>query len=115
LQQQEKVAKLVEWFAKAAVRHAEAVEAMQEEAASVQVGELNRFYAALKRENGLELFMVLLDSDNPAIAGMAAVYAMRAAPVRCKAVLARVATEPGLLGFRAQVALERWESGEWPE
>ena len=115
MQQQEKVAKLIEWFAKAAVRHAEAVEAMQEEAASVQVGELTRFYAAVKRENGLELFLLLLDNNTPAIAGMAAVYAMRVAPARCKATLERVAREPGLLGFRAQVALERWESGEWPE
>jgi hypothetical protein len=114
VEQMDKVVKLVEWFARAAVRHAEAIEAMQEEAASVQVGELDRFYAAIRREDGLDLFLLLLDNRNSAIAGMAAVYAMREAPARCTVVLTRLAGEPGLIGFRAQVALERWESGDWP-
>ena len=114
LQQQDKVAKLIEWFARAAVRHAEAIGSMQEDAASVQVECLDRFYAALKREDGLERFLSLLDDAEPAISGMAAVYAMREAPQRCTAVLARLAKMPGLTGFRAQAALDRWESGEWP-
>jgi hypothetical protein len=112
--QQEKVVKLVDWFAKAAARHAEAIEAMQEEAASVQVECLDRFYAALKREGELEQFLSLLDREDPAVAGMAAVYAMCEAPQRCTEVLARLTQMPGLIGFRAQAALERWESGEWP-
>jgi hypothetical protein len=114
MQQREKTAKLVEWFAKAAIRHAEAIEALQEEAAAIQVECLDRFFATLLREGGLEQFLLLLDDEDPAVAGMAAVYAMREAPERCTAVLARVAKTPGLLGFRAQAALERWESGEWP-
>lgn len=114
VQQKEKVAKLTEWFAKAAVRHALAIEAMEEDAAATQVRELNRFYEAIRREGGLDIFLLLLDSAEPAVAGMAAVYAMREAPGRCTAVLARIAKSPGLMGFRAQVALERWESGEWP-
>lgn len=115
LQQQDKVAKLIEWFRKAAVRHAEAIELMNEEAASVQVECLDRFYAALKREDGLERFLTLLDDEDPAISGMAAVYAMHVAPQRCTAVLARLAKMPGLIGFRAQAALDRWESGEWSQ
>ena len=114
MQQKEKVAKLTEWFAKAAVRHTLALEAMEEDAAATQVRELDRFYEAIRRESGLEVFLLLLDSDEPAIAGMAAVYAIREAPDRCTAVLARIAKTPGLMGFRARVALERWESGEWP-
>jgi hypothetical protein len=113
LQQQEKVAKLIDWFVKSALRHAEAVEAMQDEAAAVQVECLDRFFAALHREDGMQQFFGLLDHDNPVVAGMAAVYAMREAPERCRPVLARVAREPGLIGFRAQIALERWDAGEW--
>lgn len=114
MQQHEKVAKLVSWFAKAAIRHAEAMEALQEEAASLQVESLDRFYAAVRREGGLEQFLALLDHQDGAVSGMAAVYAMREVPQRCTAVLARLARRPGLLGFRAQTALELWESGEWP-
>lgn len=114
LQQPQKVAKLAEWFVKAAIRHAEAIEAMHAEAAAAQVEDLDRFYAALKREGGMELFLTLLDHESPDVCGMAAVYAMREAPARCTAALVRLAKLPGLIGFRAQAALERWESGEWP-
>ena len=114
MQQQEKVTKLIDWFAKAAVRHAEAVEEMQEELAAVQVECLDRFFAALHREGGFERFLTLLDDEDPAVAGMAAVYALREAPERCRPVLARIAELPGLIGFRAQTALARWDSGEWP-
>lgn len=114
LQQQERVAKLIEWFVRAAVRHAEAVEAMHEEAAAVQVESLNRFFAALQREEGgTDGFYTLFDHENPVVSGMAAVYALREAPERSRAVLVRVAKEPGLIGFRAQLALERWDSGDW--
>nr|WP_284694621.1 hypothetical protein [Geomonas sp. Red32] len=111
--QQEKIEKVVGWFAKAALRHAEAMEAYDDEAASAQVQELTRFYAAVVREGGLEAFFVLLEDPAPPVAGMAAVFAMRESPDRCIAVLKRIAKLPGLIGFRAQVALERWESGEW--
>jgi hypothetical protein len=113
LQQQEKVTKLIDWFAKAAVRHAEAVEVMHEESAAVQVECMDRFFAALLREDGLERFLTLLENEDPAVAGMASVYAMRNAPERCRPVLAKLAQMPGLIGFRAQNALERWDSGKW--
>ncbi len=114
MQQQERLDKLLSWFAKAAIRHAEAIEALQEEEACRQVECLDRYYAALEREEGLSRFLTLLDHRQPAVSGMAAVYAMRVAPERCRAVLAEIAQNPGLLGFRAQAALELWESGEWP-
>ena len=113
MQQHEKVTKLVEWFVRSALRHAEAMELMEEEAAAAEVPELNRFYAGVLREGGLERFLALLDHEEPTVAGMAAVYAMREAPERCTAALARIAKLPGLIGFRAQAALERLESGDW--
>jgi hypothetical protein len=113
LQQQEKITKLIEWFVKAALRHAEAVDAMHEEAAALQVESMDRFFSALHREEGMPQFLALLDNQDPVIAGMAAVYALREAPELCRPVLVRLAQEPGLIGFRAQMALERWDSGEW--
>jgi hypothetical protein len=38
---------------------------------------------------------------------------MDAAPELCLAVLRKLASEPGLLGFRASVVIERWEEGTW--
>lgn len=115
VQQQEQVAKLIDWFIRSALRHAEAIESMQEQEALLQVESMDRFYAALKRKDGIEQFLALVDHHEPTVAGMAAVYAMREDPVRCVATLRRLATLPGLIGFRAEVALERWESGEWPK
>ena len=114
MQQGQKLEKLLAWFVKAALRHAEAIEALREEEAALQVECLDRFFAAVQREGGLDAFLALLDAPEAAGSGMAAVYAMREAPERCRAALAALAKEPGLLGFRAQAALELWESGEWP-
>ena len=115
MQQQKKVEKLVEWFIRSALRHAEAVAALQEEVAALQVESLNRFSAALRQEEGgIQQLLTVLDHADPAVAGMAAVYSLREAPERCRATLVRVSQEPGLIGFRAQIALERWDSGDWP-
>lgn len=114
MRQQEKVEKLVAWFAKAAVKHAEAMESMQEAAAAQQVDSLNRYYSSILKEGGGERFLSLLEDHDPAVSGMAAVYAIREAPERCLPVLRRLARLPGLMGFRAEAALVRWESGEWP-
>lgn len=112
--QQDKVDKLVGWFVKAALRHAAAIEAMQETAAAAQADDLTRFYKAIRCERGTDRFLTLLDHPDAAVSGMAAVYAMREDPERCCAVLAKLAQVPGLIGFRAQVALQRWQAGEWP-
>jgi hypothetical protein len=115
VQHEERVAKLIEWFVKAALRHAEAMESMQEQDAMVQVESMNRFYAAVKREGAVAEFLILIEHENPLVAGMAAVYAMREEPQRCSQTLKRLAKLPGMIGFRSQAALERWESGDWPE
>lgn len=114
MRQEEKLAKLIDWFERAALAHAVAMEAMNETMAVKETERLDRVFAAVKREGGLERFLVLLDSPQPAVSGMAAVYAMRDAPQRCRAVLVMLSKKPGLLGFRASVALELWDSGEWP-
>ena len=114
MQERDKVGKLIEWFARAALRHAEAICGMQEEAARIQVEALDRFYDAVRREDGLERFLTLLGSEEAAVSGMAAVYAMREAPERCREHLAELAKRPGLIGFRSKAALERWDLGDWP-
>jgi len=116
LQQKDRTKKLIEWFVKAALRHAEAIEAMQEEVAALQVAALTRYFKALQAEpDWLPRFSELLQHENPVIAGMVAVYALPRDPERCRPVLVRLAQVPGLIGFRSQVALQRWDAGEWQE
>ena len=114
--QRDRVVKLIEWFVKAALRHADAIEGMQEEMAALQVASLTKYYEALlAEEEGLQKLLLLLDDQNPYIAGMVAVYGLPQAPELCRPVLVRLATAPGLIGFRAQIALQRWDDGEWEQ
>jgi len=111
----DRLGRLLKRFAVAAKAHYEALEALDEERTETQARMIAGLHEALVREGkrGEELLLDLVDSPDPVVAGMAAVYAIRLDTGRCLAALRRVAKEPGLLGFRAEVAIQRWESGEW--
>lgn len=115
MQQKDKIAKLLEWFVRTTLQHAQAMESLDEEAAAAEVTDLNRYYSALLREGGIESFLLLLNHENPSVAGMAAVYAKAQAPLRCRATLVRIARLPGLIGFRAQAALDLWDERDRQE
>jgi len=102
-------------FEVAAKAHHEAMEAMDEEKADHQARLLVRLSSAIleRGEPGRRGLLALTLRQDPAVAGMAAVYAMHLDPGGCLAVLRRISSLPGLLGFRAKVAVERWEKGEW--
>ncbi|MBC8017843.1 MAG: hypothetical protein H7X83_04890 [Verrucomicrobia bacterium] len=111
----DKLARLLSRFCAAAKVHHEALEAMDEVRANTHACMIAGLYETLRREGsaGQAGLLTLLESDSPVVAGMAAVYSMDVNPEMCLAALRRVATEPGLLGFRASVAIERWETGTW--
>lgn len=102
-------------FALAAQAHNAALEALDAERAEAQARMLAGLHETLVNsgEQGLKKLLELVDNSDPVVAGMAAVYSLRLDSDRCLAALRRVAAEPGLLGFRAKIAIERWESGEW--
>jgi hypothetical protein len=102
-------------FAVAARAHHEALESLDEERTEAHARMITALHGAVVNEGkfGEERLLDLVDSPDPAVAGMAAVCSIRMDAGRCLATLRRVATEPGLLGFRAAMAIERWESGEW--
>lgn len=106
---------LLQRFARAAQAHHAALEALDAERAETQARILAGLHESLVNsgEEGLEKLLELATSSDPVVAGMAAVYSLRRNSGQCLATLRRVAEEPGLLGFRAGVAIERWESGEW--
>jgi hypothetical protein len=107
--------RLLKRFAVVARAHHAAIESMDAERADTQARMIAALHEALVREGtkGEESLLDLVDSLDPIVAGMAAVYSIRLDTRRCLAALSRVAKEPGLLGFRAEMAIQRWESGEW--
>ena len=111
----EKLSLLIRRFAIAVQAHQAALEDMAEEHANAHARVISGLYAAIIREgdNGREALLSLLDSESQVVAGMAAVFSLRYNPSRSLEVLHRLADKEGLLGFRASVAIERWESGDW--
>lgn len=112
-----RLARLVSRFAIAARAHQRSLEQMDDESAAAHVRVLTGLYAAIGREGdaGREAFLLLLESGDDVVAGMAAVFSLQSATERSLAVLRRLAAADGLLGFRARYAVERWENGEWQQ
>ena len=113
----EKLSLLIRRFSVAAQAHQAALEEMDEERANAHARVINGLYAALVLEGdvGREALLALLESESQVVAGMAAVYSLCYSSSRSLEVLRRLADQGGLLGFRASVAIERWENGEWDE
>ncbi len=111
----ETVERLIARFARAAVKHHAALEEMDQKEANRQAFLIGRLFAGIvaHSDDGRTRLLVLLASDQPVVAGMAAVYSLRFATQEALPVLRRIAAEPGLLGYRASMAIERWERGEW--
>lgn len=111
----DKLSRLLKRFGAAAGSHHEALEEMNEERANAHFLMIDRLYKCILNQGpaGKAGLLDLVDSDAGVVAGMAAVYALQEHPERCLAVLRKLAAEPGLLGFRASVAVERWETGTW--
>jgi hypothetical protein len=107
--------KQLQRFAIAAVAHYAALEAMDAEGAGQHARMTGALYEAIMAEGaaGKERFLSLLDHPDPVVAGMAAVYVITSETGPSLATLERLAREPGLLGFRAAAAIDRWRNGEW--
>lgn len=106
---------LLQRFARVAREHHAALEALDAERAETQARILAGLHKALAAsgEAGVNGLLGLAAGSDPVVAGMAAVYLLPRNSGQGLETLRRVAEEPGLLGFRAGMAIERWESGEW--
>lgn len=114
--QDDKLTRLLHRFAVTATAHYRALEEMDEARANTCARMIDGLYRSIigTGESGRGALLELADDDDPVVAGMAAVYSIRYDSMRSLSTLERIAREPGLLGFRARTAIERWESGEWP-
>lgn len=113
--QDDKLTRLLHRFAITAGAHHRALEWMDEQRANTHASMIAGLYRSIisTGEGGRQALLELADNQDPVVAGMASVYSIGYDDKRCLATLRRVAREPGLLGFRASVAIERWENGEW--
>ena len=111
----DKLSRLLNRFRTTATAHHAALEEMNEERANTNALMIARLYEYILIEGptGKTGLLDLVECDSAVVAGMAAVYLLEEHPDRCLAVLRELATETGLLGFRASVAVERWETGTW--
>jgi hypothetical protein len=66
----------------------------------------------LEEPAGAEALMALLAHESCDVRGMAALHLLPLHPEPALQVLRQMALMPGLMGFRASVALERWQKGE---
>jgi hypothetical protein len=112
--QNDTLSRLLQRFAITATAHFQALEALNEERANTCAQMIAGLHRSIidRGEIGRLALLELVDDKDPVVAGMAAVYSIRYDSERCLSTLRRVALVPGLLGFRAQVAIERWENGE---
>lgn len=112
--QNDKLTRLLQRFVSAVTMHFRALEEMDEERANSGAHMIDGLYRSIIGigESGRQALLALVDDSNPVVAGMSAVYSIRSDSERSLAALRRVALLPGLLGFRAQIAIERWENGE---
>lgn len=60
-----------------------------------------------------EELLTLLEHENLRVASAAATFSLKYATEKSIATLERVAQEPGMIGFGAQQALQRWKEGSW--
>lgn len=111
----ERLERILRRFEVAAKAHYAALEAMNSEEAEHQARIIAQLFARIVStgDQGRQGLLFLALSPDKAVCGMAAVYSLRYRPEQALAVLRKLAKEGGLMGFRASVAIQRWEAGEW--
>jgi len=111
---EQKVEELIEKFTQAVKSHYMATLVGDWRNANKEAAKIRKTIKRLRSlgENAREALLAQTDSQDLAVSSMAAVYSLKYAPERSISVLTRIAKEPGLIGFEAEQALQRWNEGE---
>lgn len=80
--------------------------------AADRVNQIFRQIIALGDE-GRQALVALAEVSEDEVAILAAAYALKSDPKRSLAVLQRLTSNRGIIGFKAEHAIRRWKSGEW--
>ena len=109
------IAQLVDRFALASARHHEFSLGGNWRLANREVARIRSAFRQLVKEGvpGREALLSLLNSQTASVAAMAAAYSLGYNAEQSLPILAQIAKEPGLIGFEAEQAIQRWNGGEW--
>lgn len=93
--------------------HSRSLEEMDQQGAERHAAMMLRLLeAVMAREEGVRSLRSLMEHAAPEVRGVAALHLLPHDSAAALEVLRQLALLPGLMGFRASVALERWERGE---
>ncbi|MCL5995133.1 MAG: DUF2019 domain-containing protein [Chloroflexi bacterium] len=106
---------LLNTFAEAAAGHHEALLQGNWRKANPLAKKVDRAFRRIIEfdDDGRKALLEMTSHPNLAVAGIAAVYSLKYDTRRALAVLRRISQEPGLIGFGAKQAIQRWEEGSW--
>jgi hypothetical protein len=106
---------LIERFSQAAKRHYVASLAGDWRTANKEAVLIRETIQRLRNlgEPARDALLAQTDNQDLSVSSLAAVYSLKYAPDKSISVLTRIAKEPGLIGFEAKQALQRWVEGQW--
>lgn len=109
------IQQLITKYAVAAHKHQEAIMEGNSRKANRQAKQIAETFQKIITTGELarKALLQLTQSEDEAVAVMAATFSLKYATGEAIAVLRRVAKRPDLLGFRSEQAIKRWEEGTW--
>lgn len=112
---EKRIQKLLTNFSLAAKKHYDAQLLGDWKTANSQAKKFDSAFLELIKlgEDGRQALLTLIDSDELAVATMAATYSLKYSTEKALSVLARIAKEPGFIGFQAEQSIKRWNEGNW--
>ncbi len=112
---QRQIDKLVAHFVKAARKHYEATMTGNWRETNKQAKRIRKAFQGIRKigENARQALLAQTENQDLAVASMAATYSLKCNTQQAQTVLQRIAKEPGIIGFEAQQALQRWKEGDW--
>jgi hypothetical protein len=112
---QKQVDKLITDFVEAAKKHYEATMVGNWRETNKQAKRIRKVFQGIKSagENARQALLAQTENQDLAVASMAATYSLKYGTQQAQMVLQHIASEPGIIGFGAQRALQRWEEGDW--
>jgi hypothetical protein len=112
---QKQTDRLITDFVEATKKHYEATMAGNWRETNKQAKRIRKAFQGIKSagENARQALLAQTENQDLAVASMAAAYSLKYSTKQAQTILQHIAEEPGIIGFGAQQALQRWEEGDW--
>ncbi len=106
---------IIELFSISAKNHYLATIKGDWKTANKEISKLREVYKKICKINGSarKELLILTENNDLAIASMAAFYSLNYDPEKSISILEKISNEPGIIGFQAKQAIQRWNEGKW--